>query len=623
MRIPLIIGAAIAAMIAGLAAMASAAEDVIKPKAKRKPPPELPPVPDEIPGISAAGTGRVSIGPIGYGDIVDEGLTALKTGLEVVKDIPLPVEAPGVPALADLPGLTKSAGWPAIVPETGTTSGATSVSTGGEVDSAFDELLAKAIASGDIAQLRALAMQANLRGLTESSESILAEIARLAGKAPEPAPPPSLAPVKAPTSTPEGRAVISMKAGSRGADVIEWQRIVRVKQDGIFGPNTDKATRYFQRVHKLTVDGIVGPKTWGAAYAAVPTLATVARPVVKVTTSEARPTISRSRGSRGPHVVEWQRLIGATQDGIFGPNTDKKTRDFQRAHGLTVDGIVGPKTWAKGYAVEPSLSVIQKVVETVTKAVEPPKTWAPFLPPELKMTPTTTTTEVRPTISRARGSRGTHVVEWQRLVGATQDGIFGPNTDKATRDFQRNYKLTVDGIVGPKTWAKGYEVEAVASAKAAPGVLPLAELAPAEMKIPGADLAQLAPAPAPAPVAAPAPTPAPVAAPVESDARKAAQEATAYLWSLGGLAGRWKENKSRMSAYMTRLGVPDPKGLYGRDTARAILQQGIIPVTPYYWPSRNAAAAKREFIALVDKFAAADPQRQAEYDRLKADINRA
>jgi peptidoglycan hydrolase-like protein with peptidoglycan-binding domain len=41
--------------------------------------------------------------------------------------------------------------------------------------------------------------------------------------------------------------------------------------------------------------------------------------------------------------------------------------------------------------------------------------------------------------------------------GVTVDGIFGPKTDAAVRDFQRALhqdipSVTVDGIVGPVTW---------------------------------------------------------------------------------------------------------------------------------------------------------------------------
>ncbi len=51
-------------------------------------------------------------------------------------------------------------------------------------------------------------------------------------------------------------------------------------------------------------------------------------------------------GDAGPHVAAWQRIVGATADGKFGPGTARKTRVWQTVHGLDPDGVVGPKTWA-------------------------------------------------------------------------------------------------------------------------------------------------------------------------------------------------------------------------------------------------------------------------------------
>src|SRR5690606_21186177 len=58
------------------------------------------------------------------------------------------------------------------------------------------------------------------------------------------------------------------------------------------------------------------------------------------------------------------------------------------------------------------------------------------------------------------GSRGNAVVELQNKLNALgynagkADGIFGSKTRSAVMAFQRANGLTVDGIVGPATWAK-------------------------------------------------------------------------------------------------------------------------------------------------------------------------
>ena len=75
---------------------------------------------------------------------------------------------------------------------------------------------------------------------------------------------------------------------------------------------------------------------------------------------------------------------------------------------------------------------------------------------EMGSASTVTTPEIPPTIRRS--SRGQHVMTAQRRMQArgydvAPDGIFGPQTEAATRQFQRANGLTADGIIGPKSWA--------------------------------------------------------------------------------------------------------------------------------------------------------------------------
>jgi nucleoid-associated protein YgaU len=126
-------------------------------------------------------------------------------------------------------------------------------------------------------------------------------------------------------------------------------------------------------------------------------------------------------------------------------------------------------------------------------------------------------------------------------------------------------------------------------------------------------------APAQSPVAQVIPTSGP---PANHDGDDAALELTNYLRGLGGLAARYKENRSQVAALSQRLGIYDAKGMYGRDMAKAVMQHGFIPVAPFYWPSVGTAAAKNEFLALVKTYQAADPQRSADWSLLVADTVR-
>lgn len=57
----------------------------------------------------------------------------------------------------------------------------------------------------------------------------------------------------------------TIKKGSQGSDVAQWQKIIGVNPDGNFGSGTEAATIAWQAAHKLTADGVVGPATWGVA----------------------------------------------------------------------------------------------------------------------------------------------------------------------------------------------------------------------------------------------------------------------------------------------------------------------------------------------------------------------
>ena len=55
-----------------------------------------------------------------------------------------------------------------------------------------------------------------------------------------------------------------LRYNDRGSWVVTLQGILKIDQDGVFGPKTEAAVRQHQKNHGLKVDGVVGAATWSS-----------------------------------------------------------------------------------------------------------------------------------------------------------------------------------------------------------------------------------------------------------------------------------------------------------------------------------------------------------------------
>lgn len=320
--------------------------------------------------------------------------------------------------------------------------------------------------------------------------------------------PPVVVPPGAPPPTPTGPISKTYKVLSGDNPSGIAQKFTGNAQNfrELAAANPDKSSRILQGVI-YAGEILTLPDKWPAVppYAApAPTPASVPAPSPLPGTH-----MTIRQGSSGPDVVLWQKIVGVTADGQFGPNTHAATVAWQSARGLAADGIVGPATWAKAQGAPPPVSLPIPIPGV------PPIT-VPTVPVSF---PVPVPVASPGAVTIREGSSGPDVVMWQKIIGVTADGKFGPATTAATKTWQAARGITADGIVGPQTWSKALAVvtasaPAVTAPVSPPPLFPVPAVpipvasAPPPI-IPAA--VPIAPAPPPATMPPPtAPTPTPV-----------------------------------------------------------------------------------------------------------------
>ena len=262
------------------------------------------------------------------------------------------------------------------------------------------------------------------------------------------------------------------KPGTASSAVCGIQYLLRahgypVAPDGSYGPATRAAVTAFQSGAGVAADGVVGPQTW-------PEL---------VRTTRTGSTGDAVRAVQQFGLVPSPGVDPLVVDGSFGQVTHTRVTEFQRSWGLKTDGIAGPETWSFLSTLSPGprpwplvkrgatestnwrVRAAQHLLRARGAAIAVDGYFGPASGAAVQaFQQTLRTTEISTTLGQLDwpslimtvrlGDHGEAVKAVQRLVpgGLVVDGLFGPLTDAAVREFQTMFAPPVDGIVGPITW---------------------------------------------------------------------------------------------------------------------------------------------------------------------------
>ncbi|MBO4563058.1 MAG: peptidoglycan-binding protein [Clostridia bacterium] len=224
----------------------------------------------------------------------------------------------------------------------------------------------------------------------------------------------------------------TLRVGCSGNDVRWLQAALKklgasISVDGVFGSGTEAKVRWAQQKYGLTPDGVCGPATRTRIISALGSSGGSGGG-----SNYPVPTRTLRQGDSGNDVKWLQSALkkyGAeiSVTGYFGSQTKAAVKEFQRSRGLTADGVCGPATRAK--------------IKEYVSGGSGSSSGYPVPTRVLKI-----------------GFSGNDVKWLQSALkrlgyNVTVDGKFGPATQTKLIAFQIDNCLVPDGICGPATRA--------------------------------------------------------------------------------------------------------------------------------------------------------------------------
>ena len=249
-----------------------------------------------------------------------------------------------------------------------------------------------------------------------------------------------------------GIPVRNLASGDRGYDVYVLQQklaslnYLSITPSGYYGSDTVAAVKAFQQANGLNADGKAGAIVRRYLWPTIVNNQEEEDNNNQGTVDDPYTERSLRLGSYGNDVANAQMRLKAAgyllgnADGIFGAKTKAAVIALQKDYNLKQDGIIGSQTWA--------------VIKTLNVSNAEPDVVDPSQP------------SVGANVTKLqRGSKGAAVKKLQQqlitlnyLSAGEDDGKFGPKTAKALMQFQRDQKITVDGVAGSQTFVRLNEV---------------------------------------------------------------------------------------------------------------------------------------------------------------------